>query len=588
MRIYQRTTLVFSLTLLAILLTVFFYLNEHFKKEYDSELEDSLKKDAKLASLILEKGLNAKYTDDEIADQIGQALGFRVTIIESNGKVVGDSEIEAFELKGIENHLTRPEVKEALNKGEGESRRFSTTLKKQIFYYALRVNNKDGHVRVVRFAVPTAQINVVFKNIQVFLVGALLPAFILAVLLTYLFVLIVSRPMKNLLEHTNKISEGTASYSRFPVSDKGEVGRLSEAFNGLLDKIEEKMSEVVEANSRLQAVIFSMFDGVMVIDTNGDIKMINKKCKELFGVMKEDVAGKRPIEITRAVPLQAIYEKALSGGETISEEVSIIFPKEKTLLVHATPVIKDRSIIGAVVVFNDITETRKLELIRRDFVANVSHELRTPISNIKGYSETLIDGAINDKDHALDFISVINKEAVRLAELINDLLDLARIESGTFGLEREAVSPKELVDNVVSSLEKISLSKEIRIINDIGLDIENMSVDKNLITQVFFNLIHNAVKYTPKSSGDVRVSVMRVPGGLKFTVTDNGIGIPERDIERIFERFYMVDKARSRDLGGTGLGLAIVKHIVQLHGGEVFAKSTEGKGSEFSFTIPSA
>jgi two-component system phosphate regulon sensor histidine kinase PhoR len=298
-----------------------------------------------------------------------------------------------------------------------------------------------------------------------------------------------------------------------------------------------------------------------------------------------DPIGKKPIEVIRNINVQNMSEEVFKMKTgVITREEKIIFPYNKTILIHATPVKIEQKIFGAVIVFSDITELRRLETIRTDFVANVSHELRTPVSNIRGYAETLLDGAIDDKKNAHDFTKIIYNESGRLASLINDILDLSKIESDTFKLNLGQHNLYEIVNKAINKLGKDAGNKNIVVDNVVNKEL-NFNVDESLLTQVLINLLHNAIKYSHENS-KITVSSNIQQGLVTVDVEDQGIGIPERDLPRIFERFYRVDKARSKELGGTGLGLAIVKHIIQVHGGEVSVKSVEGQGSVFSFTIP--
>ncbi|MGD9015666.1 MAG: ATP-binding protein, partial [Candidatus Omnitrophota bacterium] len=271
----------------------------------------------------------------------------------------------------------------------------------------------------------------------------------------------------------------------------------------------------------------------------------------------------------------------------ISKEVSFLLLEERIFLVHATPIIRGGISEGGVLVFHDITELRRLEKIRQDFVANVSHELRTPVSSVKGYAETLLEGALKDKKNARDFLRIIHSDADRLAKLIDDLLDLSKIESGKLKMDLKSYSIKPIVKRVISGLDKQSKEKSIRIKEDIPRDIPNILADESRIAQVLLNLMDNAIKYN-NEGGSITILAKEKDNFIRIEISDTGVGIPEKDLPRLFERFYRIDKARSRELGGTGLGLSIVKHIIQAHNGEVFVQSIFGKGSTFSFTIPKA
>jgi two-component system phosphate regulon sensor histidine kinase PhoR len=302
--------------------------------------------------------------------------------------------------------------------------------------------------------------------------------------------------------------------------------------------------------------------------------------------VKEEPIGKKPLEIVRNIEVQEMVDKALKLEQGVdSREISVLLPKEKILLVHATPVIRSGVTEGAVLVFHDLTHLKHLERIRQDFVANVSHELRTPVSSIKGYAETLLEGALEDKENARDFLKIIYADSDRLARLIDDLLNLSKIESGKLKLNIKPCSVLSITGKVVSGLLGQAKNKAIAIVIDISKDTSNILADEARIAQVLLNLLDNAIKYN-REGGKITVTAEETDSFVQVNISDTGIGIPERDISRLFERFYRVDKARSRELGGTGLGLSIVKHIVSAHHGEVFVQSTLGQGSTFSFTLP--
>jgi two-component system phosphate regulon sensor histidine kinase PhoR len=329
-----------------------------------------------------------------------------------------------------------------------------------------------------------------------------------------------------------------------------------------------------------------MFDGVMVVDDRGKILLMNETLKKEF-LVKSDPVGRRPLEVVRNIEVQEMIDNILKGRKRVGmKELSILLSEEKIFHVHATQIKHAEKTEGAVLLFHDITGLRNLENIRKDFVANVSHELRTPVSSIKGYSETLIDGALEDKEHAEDFIKVIYSNANRLENLISDLLDLSRLESGKLNLDIRKTPVKEFIEKIVIEMRKLALSKNINIKTDIPESIAPMSADESKLAQCLTNILDNALKYT-QEDGEVFISAFEREDSIDISVTDNGPGIPEKHLGRIFERFYRVDKARSRDLGGTGLGLSIVKHIVSEHKGTVSVKSTVGKGSTFIFSIPS-
>ncbi len=374
---------------------------------------------------------------------------------------------------------------------------------------------------------------------------------------------------------------------RLSISTCEQTGELADSLNLMSQRIQSKMEKFAADTSRLEAVFLSMFDGVMVLDREENIILMNKTLRELLAVETNPI-GRRPLEVIRNAGVQELVGNIFHAARGVeSREISVLLPEEKNLEVHATPILRGTEVDGAVLVFHDITRLRKLENIRRDFVANVSHELRTPITSIKGYAETLLDGALDDKKHAREFLQIINADADRLRQLVDDLLDLSRIESGKMKLNMIPCDVRALVSSIVATLDKQATQRSIAIENEIPSTLAKVRADESALTQVFLNVLDNGIKYN-KEGGCVRISAHEKGPFVQIDIADTGIGLSKEDLPRIFERFYRVDKARSRQLGGTGLGLSIAKHIIQAHHGEIFVQSELGKGSTFSFTLPKA
>ncbi|MCM8831677.1 MAG: cell wall metabolism sensor histidine kinase WalK [Candidatus Omnitrophica bacterium] len=360
----------------------------------------------------------------------------------------------------------------------------------------------------------------------------------------------------------------------------------------LLNSLEEKeikLKEKIETSStgqaKLETILSSMFEGVLVTNKDGEILIMNPSLRKLF-LIDFSPEGKNFLEVIRNATIQDIIDKTLKEEKNlISKEVTFYSPEEKIFKVNCAPIIRDNLVEGAILVFHDITELRRLERIRQDFVANVSHELRTPLTSIKGYAETLLEGAIFDKKNAKDFVEIIYNDADRLAKLIDDLLDLSKIESGRLEMVFLPIDILEVIEKVVKILEPQAKKKSILINLNIPPDLPKVLADQNRISQVILNLLDNAIKYTP-NEGKISIFANPKDNFVQVDVIDTGIGIPKEALPHIFERFYRVDKARSRELGGTGLGLSIVKHIILNHGGNVWVESELGRGSTFSFTLP--
>lgn len=586
--IHYKITFIFTIIVAVILFSIYLYLNSNLQKNTYQRIKENLRKETSFAKSYLEEDVAKSaqsYKLDIIADRFGKALELRLTIIGLDGTVFGDSELDSDELVKVENHLYRPEVQQAIKYGIGESRRFSTTVKKDMLYIATTYGKEEPQ-GIIRLSIPLSEIEQISVRLKKMLVASLLSAFILAMIISFLASVFISKPVREMLWVAQDIAHGDFSRKILATSND-EIGDLAKAFNYMSEQIKLRLQEVTLSRSRLEAVLLSMFEGVMVVDSKGTILLMNQTLKDLL-LIKDDPLGRRPIEVIRNIEIQEIADCALKrecGVEAC--ELSILAPEEKILSIHATPVIRGSKIEGAVLLFHNITELRRLEKVRKDFVANVSHELRTPISSIKGYAETLLEGALEDKENARDFLNIIYSDSDRLAKLIDDLLDLSKIESNRLRMDIKRCSLSPLVNKVVSSLSKQAKDTSIAIKIDIPTDISNILADEARIAQVLLNLIDNAIKYN-REKGKVIIAAREKNAFVQVDVSDTGVGISEKDLPRLFERFYRIDKARSRELGGTGLGLSIVKHIVQAHNGEVSVQSVLGQGSTFSFTIPKA
>lgn len=587
-KIQHKITFLFIIISAVILLSLFIYLSDNLKDYTYRRIKTNIFQQLQLSkSYIQDIPIRNifSYEIDSVADKIGNDLGLRVTFIGMDGKVYGDSEINESELSFVENHLYRPEVQQVIKSGYGESRRFSTTVKKE-FLYTAALFNKNNSQGIIRLSIPLSEIEDLLNNLTATLGIVLLAAFVLAGIVSYLASLFISRPIGEISWAAKDIAYG--NYARkISIQSQDEIGDLGTAFNDMSEQIKIKIEEVSQGKSRLEAVFLSMFEGVMIVDLEGKILLINQSLKSFFEI-NEYYLGKKPIEVIRNLQIQDLVDNILvSNVGMISEEISTLLPEGKSLLVHATQIKKNENIEGAVLVFHDVTILRSLEKVRQNFVANVSHELRTPISSIKGFAETLLAGGLNDKENAEDFLKIILAESNRLANLIDDLLHLSKIESGKLVMEKQPCKLLEIVEKVIGSLKVQLNSKSIIVKINVPENIPDILVDETRLKQVLLNLIENAIKYN-NPQGEILISAGLVNNFVKVDIIDTGIGISSKDLPRLFERFYRVDKARSRELGGTGLGLSIVKHIIQSHNGEVSVQSLEGQGSTFSFTVPRA
>ncbi|MCK5534418.1 HAMP domain-containing protein, partial [bacterium] len=586
--IHYKITIIFTIILAIILFGIYLSLNDNLKTNTYQRIKTNLFKETALCKSFIEQHYIQNLQSQELDNflhEIADDLNLRVTIINLEGTVLADSEVNRDILGKVENHLYRPEIQQALHSGIGESRRFSTTVKKDMLYVASTIgrNKPEG---IIRLSMPLAEIELISNHLKKLLIVSLLFAFFLAIIISFAASMFISQPIKKMSLFAQDIAKGDFS-KRILNFTNDEFGDLAKAFNYMSEQIKLKINEVNLSKSRFEAILLSMFEGVMVVDTKGTILLMNRALKDLLQV-KDEFVNKKPLEILRNIEIQEIVDNTLKLKQGVeSREISVLFPEEKILLIHATPVVRENETEGAVLVFHDITSLRELEKIRKDFVANVSHELRTPVASIKGYAETLLDGALEDKNNAKDFLKIIYTDIDRLARLIDDLLNLSRIESGKFKMNLQLCAIAPIIKGVVSRLNKQARDKSITIKTNIPEKLDSLLIDETRIAQVLFNLIDNAIKYIPEK-GNIIISVNEKDGFIQINIADTGSGIAQEHIPRLFERFYRVDKSRSQELGGTGLGLAIVKHIIQAHQGEVFVQSILGQGSVFSFTLPKA
>lgn len=587
-RIHWKLMVMLFGTVSVILLGTYVYLQSHLKTHFVAQMENTLRREVHLNKNLIESTLSGGLSQqqaNQIAHTIGRNLKVRATIIRADGTVMGDSELSDLQLRDVENHLERPEVQEAFTSGFGQSERYSRTIKQRMLYMAVPLVVKEKEIPwIVRVAVPVAEVAGLERKLGRIIAAAVFLAFLCSAALSFGVSLYVSQPLSEMAAIARSMARGDFS-KKIYISSKDEVGDLAAALNQMSEEIREMIGRVTGEEAKFSAVLSSMQAGVMVTDEKGRIVLLNPSLRKLF-MVDVPAEGKLPIEVIRNAAVQDIATRALQGVRALaSDEVQLNVPQERFIQVNGAPIVREGRCTGAIIVFHDITELKRLERIRKDFVANVSHELRTPIASIKGYAETLLDGALQDPQHAKEFIRIIYENSDRLAKLIEDLLDLSKIESGKMKIAFLPVDIADAFQRAVAVIANQASSKAISIQSTIPAELPKVLADETRLSQVFVNLLDNAVKYTPEK-GTVTVTVSVKDRFVQVDITDTGPGIPPNDLSRIFERFYRVDKAHSRELGGTGLGLSIVKHIVQIHGGSVWAESEPGAGSTFSFTIP--
>ncbi len=496
----------------------------------------------------------------------------------------------------MENHSNRPEFHQAMGSGEGESVRHSHTLNRDLVYWAIRFDRPSGPPVVIRFATPLAQINTALAEVRRKLWEASLIILLLAIGISALFSRRFARRVGQLKEFSQRVAIGDFR-PLMQESATDELGDLARALNDTASRLSATISSLSDERNRSAAILRSMAEAIAVIDADEQIAFYNEAFAELWNLDSRNHVAQPAVSVIRHPDVLKLIRSALTGEEARGElSLGVAQPRHFSVTAATVFAISDthansenrESPAGAVVVFHEITEIRRLEQIRKDFVANVSHELRTPLTAIQGFAETLLNGGLEDKQNNRRFIEIIRNHASRLARLTDDLLELSKIEVGKQPMDPQAVNVTGLISSAVELAQDAASRKEISlnaIKPPVGLPF--VRADARLLQQVLRNLLDNAIQYTP-AAGCIEVSAERNGSSIVFTVADTGIGIPQVEHNRIFERFYRVDAARSREAGGTGLGLAIAKHIVEAHGGQIWVDSEIGSGSQFHFSIPLA
>ncbi len=520
-----------------------------------------------------------------LTEVYGDKTAARITLITPNGTVAGDSEKSSLEMG---NHLSRPEVQQALSGHTGQSMRYSNTLRKKMMYVAVPVLADGRVIGVVRTALPLSEIDQVIGAVQQRIIFGGLVILLLAAVFSLIVSRRISRPLERIQRGAERFAQGDFS-RRLNTIGSAEINALAGTMNQMAEQLEDRLQTLTSERNQREAVLSSMVEGVLAVNTDGHIISLNKAAARFFNVFQAETAAGRSIEeVFRHVKLQRFISEVLEGQETRECEIAVPGGDTCYLQTRGTNLFGVQGErIGAVVVFNDVSRLRRLENVRREFVANVSHELKTPITSIKGFVETLMDGAMHDPAEADRFLRIVSRHADRLNAIIDDLLTLSRLEQdGGKGMELQPAGLCGLMQSAVEVCARRAADKNIAIQVDCP---ENISavVNPPLIEQALINLIGNAVKYSQPGK-TVSVSAAAEPRAVVLTVRDEGYGIEPEHLDRLFERFYRVDKGRSRQEGGTGLGLAIVKHIAQAHGGSVSVCSTFGEGSTFSICLPCA
>ena len=586
------TKVFLSYLAVVILLFASFYLfsSAELRKREIAATRQRMAQEARFLATFLPVA-EAGATFDAVCRQLGASLGTRITVLDPSGKVLGDS---AENSALMEDHSGRPEIVAALRAGEGSATRYSTTVHRDLLYHALH-DRRSGAGRIVRVARPLEQLDSALASIRWSILTGLLLASAAGLVLAALFSRYLSERFRRLAQFTDQVSRGAFPQNFFSGRSGDEIAVLEQRLTEMGGKIRDNLQLVMDEKEKADSILRCMIEGVVVLDSRGQVLVMNDQAKAMFHIApSRQVFGSSMLEISRHPELHRILSEVLAFDFTeqrYTKEVEL--EDERCFRINAVRLRDFRgAAFGSILVFHDITDIKRFESMRSDFVANVSHELRTPLTAIRGYVETLLENPPADPEDGRQFLVIIDRHSERLTRLTEDLLTLSDLESGNIRLELQPLNAGQVIQRVLEIFWDRAAKKRIRLTHRVSAGLPRLQGDLDRLQQLFINLVDNAVKYTPPD-GEVSLTAALAAGTngaphVEITVADTGPGIPEKDLPRLTERFYRVDKARSRDLGGTGLGLAIVKHIVQAHRGEMKIDSALNKGTTVRVLLPVA
>jgi two-component system phosphate regulon sensor histidine kinase PhoR len=582
-RLFTKILLTYLAIILCLLGVLDFYLTRFAERLEISQISRGLEQKAQLIALGIKRNSPLEETIQALSAARFPADA-RITWIEPHGVVIADTNANSAEM---ENHATRPEFISALSGQVGQSIRFSHTLSTDFLYVAVPLKENGKVLGALRLAYPLLDLQRQVKDIRHRIWLSSLIAFLFAAVIGYFLSRSLASRISTLTRFSKAIATGNFG-ERIVVRGKDELSVLGNSLQSTAKELNRLFQSLSTEKTKLQTVLESMSEGILVLDRDRRVTLSNRAFDQLFGRSQPAAHGTPWYEVIRHPELHTSFEMAFSSGIAATKNFSLHVSPERFFETTLVPVRNGQAEIEMLIaVFYDTTKLERIDRVRKDFVANVSHELRTPLTSIQGYAETLIEGAIHDEQRRGEFLERIRHQAERLGKLTSDLLTLSTIESGKYSFKRSPVDLGPILREAMAALSGQAEQKSISFRFETPAQTQLAECDPDAIHQVMLNLLDNAVKFSHRG-GSVDLSIQPDDKFVKVSVNDHGIGIPSAELPRLFERFYRVDKARSRELGGTGLGLAIVKHIVEAHGGNVFIESELGKGSQFSFTLPSA
>jgi two-component system phosphate regulon sensor histidine kinase PhoR len=586
LNLFWKLGFAFFALLIAVLLPVDYYAERTLRRDYERAGFDQLSSIARIALSSPPPASSLSTTSRTPSPALREWItrmassGVRVTVITSDGLVLADSESDP---QTMENHAGRPEIREALANGDGVSVRHSVTINRDLLYYAARFPMPSGPPVVLRFALPLRTVNDEVWAFRRRLWLSSLVVFLVAGMASLLISRTFSRRVERLQSFSRRVADG--DFRPIDADRSGDsLEALAVSLNDSAARLDRAIRTLTEERNLSAAILGSMVEGVAVVNSAERLLFANEGFVGILELDSPPQSGSSLVEVVRQTELLEAVRNVLKGAPRVEAEI-ITGTLRQRFFAATVASVKATENSGAVVVLHDITDLRKLERVRRDFVANVSHEFKTPLTAIQGFAETLLSGAMDDPQNRVRFLQIILEHSRRLARLTDDLLELSKMDADRLDLEVDRLSVLQLVQSCVETTQRLATEKRLRVSVNLPPSVPDIAADRRRLAEVLQNLLDNAIQYTP-SGGEIVVSASSDPEEVTFTVSDTGIGIPQVDQPRIFERFYRVDVARSREVGGTGLGLSIAKHLVEAHGGRIWVESEVRRGSRFHFTVP--
>ncbi|EAF2355907.1 PAS domain-containing protein [Listeria monocytogenes] len=586
-KLWLKIGLSFFILFFVVMVIVGVFSGELMKSTYLNMKESQLEDDAKI--LLQTTNMENLDLDKDAAtiqkslDPLGEDIDARITVIDSEGDVVADTKKDP---EKLDNHMNRPEVTDILKKGEsvGISIRESDSLGYSMLYVAVPVKHQGKIDGVLRISISLESVDAAVAKLWGNLALIFGIALVIIAAISVFIARKITRPVREIIEVSTDLANHKYD-SRIHGKISGELQDLSISVNTLAESLETQMFEIKQNEQRLNAIVQNLVSGVMLINVDKQVIMTNRTMYQILG--ETEITGKPFYEVIKSFALSQLIEGTFETKTIQQKEIILYFPREMILDASVSPILGENGeITGIILLLHDITQIRHLENVRSEFVTNVSHELKTPVTALKGFAETLLDGAMYDEVLLKKFLTIIKEESDRLHRLIMDILALSRIEQNPVAENVELVDVDEVIEQSARTIFEMATEKNIRVtIPEKTSALVMIETDRDKLQQIIINLLSNAINYTPVD-GKVEVKLIEQEAEVIIEVTDNGIGIPAKDIDRVFERFYRVDKARSRHSGGTGLGLSIVKHLVENCGGRIEVESQEEVGSTFRVTLP--